>query len=123
PLESASHDGGALYHSSYSQIIAHEDKTFPGAFIASLSIPWGQSKGDEDLGGYHLVWTRDLVNSAAGLLAAGDKRTALRALIYLAAIQHDDGGFPQNSWIDGTPFWKSVQLDEVALPIILARKL
>ena len=47
---------------------------YPGAFIASLSIPWGEAKGDEDTGGYHLVWTRDMVNSATGLLAAGNKR-------------------------------------------------
>ena len=40
--------------------------------IASLSIPWGEIKGDEQLGGYHLVWTRDLVNSVTGLMAAGD---------------------------------------------------
>jgi len=50
-------------------------------------IPWGGAKGDEDMGGYHLVWTRDLVNSASGLLAAGNTSTALRALIYLAVCQ------------------------------------
>jgi len=41
-----------------------------------MSIPWGETKGDSDLGGYHLVWTRDLVKSASALLAAG--RTARR---------------------------------------------
>jgi len=51
-------------------LLAHEDKTSPGALIASLSIPWGQVKGDEDIGGYHLVWPRDMVNSATGLMAA-----------------------------------------------------
>ena len=69
--------------------------------IASLSIPWGEIKGDEQLGGYHLVWTRDLVNSVTGLMAAGDNTTAMRALIYLACSQQLDGGFPQNFWIDG----------------------
>ena len=48
--------------------------------IASLSIPWGEAKGDEDLGGYHLVWTRDMVSSASGLLASGNTETPLRAL-------------------------------------------
>lgn len=120
PLEAASGDGGELYHSSFSLMLAHEDKTFPGAFIASLSIPWGESKGDEDRGGYHLVWTRDMVNVAMSLLAAGDKETPLRALIYLAVTQREDGGFAQNFWIDGESYWGGMQLDEAAFPIILA---
>ena len=72
PLEHVTGDGGMLYRRSRELIMAHEDKSYPGALIASLSIPWGEVKGDEDLGGYHLVWTRDMVNSATGLLAAGD---------------------------------------------------
>jgi glucoamylase len=123
PLHGHSADGGRLYRRSHSYLIAHEDKTYPGAIIASLSIPWGESKGDEELGGYHLVWTRDLVNSALGLLAAGDSWTPLRALIYLACTQHADGGFPQNSWINGESYWQGVQLDEVAFPILLACRL
>jgi glucoamylase len=123
PLEGASRDGGHLYHSSFSQILGHEDKSFPGAFIASLSIPWGEAKGDEDKGGYHLVWTRDLVNTATALLAAGDTETALRAMIYLAVSQRPDGGFPQNFWIDGESYWGGIQLDEVAFPIMLAWRL
>lgn len=75
------------------------------------------------MGGYHLVWTRDMVNSATGLLAAGNLRTPLRALIYLATSQQADGGFPQNSWINGEPYWRGIQLDEVAFPILLARRL
>jgi glucoamylase len=122
-LEKASGDGGNLYHVSYNLLLAHEDKTYPGAFIASLSIPWGEAKGSEDMGGYHLVWTRDMVNSATGLLAAGNLRTPLRALIYLAASQQPDGGFPQNFWINGEPYWRGIQLDEVAFPILLARRL
>jgi glucoamylase len=123
PLDKASGDGGKLYRASHSLIMAHEDKTYPGALIASLSIPWGEVKGDEDLGGYHLVWTRDMVNSATGLLASGNATLALRALIYLAATQLNDGGFYQNFWIDGQPYWKGVQLDEVAFPITLASRL
>ncbi len=123
PLEKAASDGGDLYHGSYSLLLAHEDKTYPGAFIASLSIPWGESKSDDDRGGYHLVWTRDMVNTATGLLAAGNTETPLRALIYLAVSQHADGGFSQNFWIDGEPYWRGVQLDEVAFPILLAWRL
>jgi glucoamylase len=117
------HADGSLYHSSLSLLLSHEDKTFPGAFIASLSIPWGESKGDEDQGGYHLVWTRDMVNTAMALLAAGNKETPLRALIYLAATQHDDGGFSQNFWINGESYWRGIQLDEVSFPILLAWRL
>jgi glucoamylase len=123
PLDKFSGDGGALYHRSTELLLAHEDKTYPGALIASLSIPWGEAKSDDDLGGYHLVWTRDMVNSVTGLAAAGDVSTALRALIYLACAQRLDGGFPQNFWIDGQPYWNGVQLDEVSFPITLAWRL
>ena len=123
PLEKFSGDKGQLYRRSRELILAHEDKNYAGAMIASLSIPWGEARSDEDLGGYHLVWTRDLVNSATGLLAAGDRQTPLRALIYLACMQQKDGGFPQNFWVDGQPYWTGIQLDEVAFPIMLAWRL
>ncbi|HEX5032557.1 MAG TPA: glycoside hydrolase family 15 protein [Candidatus Eisenbacteria bacterium] len=123
PLAAVSTDGGRLYRTSHSLLIAHEDKTYPGATIASLSIPWGEVKGDEDLGGYHLVWTRDMVHSALGLLASGDTDRPLRSLIYLACTQRPDGGFYQNFWIDGDPYWQGVQVDEVAFPILLAWRL
>lgn len=122
-LAHCSSDEGCLFRTSRSLLLAHEDKTFAGALIASASIPWGDAKGDEDLGGYHLVWTRDMVNSATGLLAGNDVETPRRALVYLACSQQRDGGFPQNFWIDGTPYWRGIQLDEVAFPIILAWRL
>src|SRR4030095_11940117 len=90
---------------------------------ASLSIPWGEARGDKDQGGYHYVWTRDMVNTATGLLAAGNKVTPLRALIYLSTIQLPEGRFPQNFWIDGKAYWGGIQLDEVAFPILLACRL
>jgi glucoamylase len=120
PLEKASGDGGNLYHSSVSLLLAHEDKRFPGASIASMSIPWGESKGDEDMGGYHLVWPRDMVQTATALLASGHTETPLRGLIYLATCQQEDGGFPQNFWLNGEPYWRGVQLDQIAFPILLA---
>jgi glucoamylase len=124
PLEQAAGDGGRLYCVSHTLLHAHEDKTFPGALIASLSIPWGEERGDEDgLGGYHLVWTRDLCQSATALLSTGDLETPLRALIYIAASQRPDGGFYQNFWIDGEPHWQGIQLDEAAFPLILAWRL
>ncbi len=123
PLERQSGDGGRLLRSSYNVLLAHEDKSYPGALIASLSIPWGEAKNDEDTGGYHLVWPRDMVNSATGLLAAGQSETAYRAMIYLAASQNENGGFAQNFWIDGKPYWLGLQLDEIAYPLLLVRHL
>ncbi|WP_263367718.1 glycoside hydrolase family 15 protein [Edaphobacter bradus] len=122
-LAGAATDGGALMRISHNLLLAHEDKTYSGAFIASASIPWGASKGDSDLGGYHLVWTRDMVQTATSLGACGRSETALRALVYLACTQRADGSFAQNFWIDGTPYWQGIQLDEVAFPIVLAWRL
>jgi glucoamylase len=116
-------DGGTLMQVSHNILLAHEDKTYSGAFVASASIPWGQSKGDDDMGGYHLVWTRDMVQTATALLACGRAETARRALVYLACTQQPDGGFAQNFWVDGRPYWHGVQLDEVAFPLILAWRL
>jgi glucoamylase len=122
-LAAKSGDGGKLMRASHNVLLAHEDKTYSGAFVASLSIPWGQAKGDDDLGGYHLVWTRDMVQTASALLACGRAETALRALVYLACTQKPDGGFAQNFWVDGRPYWSGEQLDEVAFPIMLAWRL
>jgi glucoamylase len=113
-------DDGGTYRLSHCVLLAHEDKVFQGALIASMSIPWGETKGDDDVGGYHLVWTRDMVQSATALLASGAIDTPVRALIWLAAIQRSDGSFPQNSWMDGRAYWGGLQLDEVAAPILLA---
>lgn len=122
-LAAASGDGGRLMRISHNVILAHEDKTYSGAFIASASIPWGNAKGDDDLGGYHLVWTRDMIQSATAMIACGRVDTARRALVYLACTQRPDGSFAQNFWIDGTPYWTGIQLDEVAFPIMLAWRL
>jgi glucoamylase len=64
-----------------------------------------------------------MVSSVSALIAAGDVRTALRALIFLAVSQHDDGGFAQNFWVNGDAYWNGTQLDEVAFPIMLAWQL
>jgi glucoamylase len=122
-LHGAVQDDGKLLKSSYGVLLTHEDKTYAGAFIASASIPWGQSKGDADLGGYHLVWTRDMVQTATALMALGRTTSAMRALIYLACTQKSDGGFPQNFWVSGEPYWTGLQLDETAFPILLAYRL
>jgi glucoamylase len=108
-----------LYRASAACLRAHESKDFLGGVIASLSIPWGFNKGDEDLGGYHLVWPRDLVETACGFLAAGASLDAVRVLRYLESTQEADGHWAQNMWLDGRPYWGGLQMDEAAFPILL----
>lgn len=99
----------------------HQDKTFRGALVASLSVPWGNAH--DDIGGYHLVWPRDLVESAGALLALGALGEARDILRYLIATQLAGGGWPQNQWLGGKPFWHGEQLDEAAFPVLLAAAL
>ena len=96
----------------------HQCKTFPGAMVASLSVPWGNTK--DERAGYHLVWPRDLCECAGALLAFGATREALDTLRYLRATQLADGHWNQNQWLGGTPYWTAVQLDETAFPVLLA---
>jgi glucoamylase len=119
-LRAPNSESAHLVRLSQCILLAHEDKTFPGAFVASLSIPWGETKDDRDRGGYHLVWTRDMVQTATALLACGRPESSLRALIWLACIQQADGSMPQNCLVTGKPYWSGIQLDEVAVPILLA---
>lgn len=99
----------------------HVGRIIPGAMVASLSIPWGQSH--DDIGGYHLIWSRDLVESAGGLLAFGAAGDARLVLSYLIASQQEDGHWAQNQWLDGRPYWSGIQMDEVGFPILLAQAL
>lgn len=119
PLQRAAPGARDLYRASTAVLRTHESSRIPGGLIASLSIPWGFSKGDGDLGGYHLVWPRDLVESAGGLLAAGADDEGTRILRYLAITQEADGHWPQNMWLDGTPYWNGVQMDETGFPVLL----
>ena len=118
-IDSGQNHGHDLFRVSTAVLRTHESKRFPGGLIASLAIPWGFSKGDNDLGGYHLAWPRDLVESAGGLLAAGAREDVHRVLHYLQVTQEADGYWPQNMWLDGTPYWGGIQMDETAFPILL----
>ncbi len=99
----------------------HEDRTYPGAVVASLSVPWGNTT--DTLGGYHLVWPRDATLTAFALLAANQVLEARHILAHLIATQRPDGRWPQNYFPSGQPFWTGTQLDEAAFPILLAAKL
>lgn len=116
----------AQFNMAAMQLKAHEDKSNRGANIASLSVPWGGDKNanENTVGGYHLIWSRDLYQVATAFMALGDKDAAIRALDFLFKVQQKpDGSFPQNSFLDGKPFWGSLQMDEVAFPLILAYQL
>lgn len=113
-------NGFDLYRVSTAVLRTHESKRFPGGMIASLSIPWGAYKGDHDVAGYHVVWPRDLVMAAGGLLAAGDAGSARRTLLYLMSTQDADGHWPQNMWLEGTPYWDGIQMDGTAFVVLLA---
>ncbi len=108
------------------------DKT-NGAMVAGLGVPWGPSNGDQDNGGYHLVWARDLFKFASALIAAGDTSSANMAVNFLFNTQMQTvsgsnpystpGRFPQNSFDTGLAHWNATQMDEASMPIILAWKL
>ena len=109
---------------------ASEDKTFPGAIVASLASPWGQavSAGDPALtyfGSYREVFARDLYETFTGLQANGDDATARDTVRWLFERQQlPDGGFPRNSLVNGltAPDSFGIQLDEVAYPVLMARQ-
>jgi glucan 1,4-alpha-glucosidase len=119
------------YYVSANVIKASEDKTFPGAIVASLASPWGQavSAGDPAntyFGSYREVFARDLYESWTGLVAAGDLATARAATLFLFERQQlPDGSMPRNSLVNGkvAPDSFGMQLDETAYPILMARQL
>jgi glucoamylase len=112
-----------LYDESLAVIKTHEDKTNYGAFVASIAIPWGNTRTDlkSEERGYRFVWPRDLYHAAMALYLAGDQPAARDTLAYLDdVVQKDDGSFPQNVYPNGKLHWTGLQLDQVAAPILLA---
>ncbi|WP_414637905.1 glycoside hydrolase family 15 protein [Actinophytocola sp.] len=114
----------AVYRSSVLVLAASEDKRHPGAYIAAPGFPWAFGTDRQiapEFGSYALVWPRDLYQIATGLLAAGDRRGADRALDFMIGVQQQpDGHLAQNTRVTGEPYWTSVQLDETAAPMLLA---
>jgi len=103
-----------------------EDKTYRGAVIASPSTPWGggPNSNEPNTTGYHAVWSRDLYHVATALESMGDRAGANRLFDYLFNVQQKpDGSFPQNSRVDGRPIGSGLQMDQVALPLVLAYQL
>jgi glucoamylase len=118
----------SAYYLNANVVKASEDKTFPGAIVASLTSPWGQSvpAGDPNntyFGSYREVFSRDLYEAWTGLLVDGDLQTARDAVRFLFDRQQlDDGSLPRNSLVNGklAPDSFGKQLDEVAYPILMA---
>jgi glucoamylase len=108
-----------VYRQSLLVLAASEDKLNPGASIAAPNMPWVWGtltlENHEFSGPYHLVWPRDFYHVATAQKAAGDDAGAGRLLDYLWRVQKPDGSWWQNTRVDGTPYWTSLQLDEVAL--------
>jgi glucoamylase len=116
------------YHLSANVLKASEDKTFPGAVVASLASPWGQAvaAGNSTLtyfGSYREVFARDLYETFTGLLLDGDVSTARDTVRFLFERQQlPDGSMPRNSLVNGkaAPDTFGTQLDEVTYPILMA---
>ena len=119
------------YYMSANVVKASEDKTFPGAIVASLASPWGQavSAGDPNnlfFGSYREVFARDLYEAWTGLMVDGDLQTARDAVTFLFNRQQQpDGSMPRNSLLNGrvAPDSFGSQLDEAAYPLIMAQQL
>lgn len=111
-------DGGALARSSLTVLRCLEEKGRRGAFVAAPAAPWGIPEQR-----YARVWVRDLFHVASALLDAGDVDAARRALGYLDSTQRDDGSWAQNQSPAGEAAWGGEELDQVALPILLAWRL
>jgi glucoamylase len=112
------------YYLSAMTLKTMQDKS-NGAMIAGIGTPWGPSEGDGDPGGYHLVWSRDMYKFANALITAGDTTSATKAVNWLFNVDMDPstGRFPQNAYVSGKPSWNATQMDEQAMPIILAYRL
>jgi glucoamylase len=114
------------YRASAMVLAASEDKTNRGATIASPSMPWawGLLTINRPSDAYHLVWPRDTYQIATAMIAMGDRAAANRMLDFtFRRQQQPDGSFTQNTDVYGTVKWANVQMDEVALPIVLAWQL
>ena len=111
------------YYLSAMTLKTMQDKS-SGAMIAGIGTPWGFAAGDDNLG-YHLVWSRDMFKFANALITAGDSASAANAVRWLFNTDVDPatGRFPQNAFVSGIPFRNAVQMDEQAMPIILAYRL
>ena len=119
------------YYLDANVLKASEDKTFPGAVVASLASPWGQAinAGDDVngepvyYGSYREIFSRDSYEAFTGFLADGDLATARAQVKFLLDDQQlPTGEIPRNSLLNGkaAPDTGGDQLDETSYPILMA---
>ncbi len=136
-------DQGGLADDQYylaAMVLKSSQDKSNGAMVAGMGTPWGETNGDSNPSGYHMVWARDLYKFANSLVTAGDTATGVSVVSYLfnTLQQASDcgvaeynapgcpqgysriGRFPQNAWVSGWQYWQGTQLDEQAMPILLA---
>jgi glucoamylase len=120
-----------IYYLDANVLKASEDKTFPGAVVASLASPWGQAisaGGNVNgkpvyYGSYREIFSRDSYEAFTGFLADGDLATARAQVRFLLDDQQlPTGELPRNSLLNGksAPDTGGDQLDETAYPILMA---
>jgi GH15 family glucan-1,4-alpha-glucosidase len=109
----------AQYWLSANVLKADEDKTYPGAFVASPTDPWGQSVPATTTHPgwtYREVFTRDSYETFTGLLVDGDQASARAMVQFLYdRTQRPDGSFPRDSLLNGaiprtrSGWWRSTK--------------
>ncbi len=117
----------AQYWLSANVLKADEDKTYPGAFVASPTDPWGQSVPATTTHPgwtYREVFVRDSYETFTGLLADGDLASARAMVRFLYdRTQQPDGSFPRDSLLNGAiapDQFGLVEIDEDAYPLLMA---
>jgi glucoamylase len=115
------------YWVSANVIKADEDKTYPGAFVASPTDPWGQAVPAQTAHPgwtYREVFARDSYETFTGLLADGDKTSARAMVRFLyERTQQPDGSFPRDSLLNGAvapDTFGLAEIDEDAYPLLMA---
>ena len=115
------------YWLSANVIKAAEDKTYPGAFVASPTDPWGQSVPATTTHPgwtYREIFARDSYETFTGLLADGDRASARQMVSFLYdRAQQPDGSFPRDSEVDGSvapDTFGLFEIDEDAYPLLMA---
>ena len=114
------------YRAAIAVLKAVEDKTFPGAGIASPSVPWGEAVDATEPRdfGYNFAWARDLYQVFTALRVIGDVESAVDSLEYIYEYQQRVNGFlPQNTYLDGRTRWGGEQLDNISFPSVMAYQL
>jgi len=115
------------YWLSANLVKAAEDKTYPGAFVASPTDPWGQSvpaMSTHPGWTYREIFARDSYETFTTLLADGDRASARDMVSFLFdRAQQPDGGFPRDSEVNGAvapDTFGLAEIDQDAYPLLMA---